>query len=237
MNKHHEGLLKIIKKNSGKPDKDFDIQKYHGSRELMYWISIPTLRKIAKEWKSKNNGISLKEFVSVLDSLNKGESYTEKAFAGMLQKSMKKHKLDPLLYDKWLENVHGWACIDSLCQSSFSAEDLLSEWNKWKKLLVDFSKSKNISKRRASLVFLTTPVSQSADKRLSDLAFENIDRLKHEKDILITKAISWILRSLVKHHKKEVSKYLEDSKESLPKIAIRETKNKITYGIKSYKKK
>ena len=87
------------------------------------------------------------------------------------------------------------------------------------------------------MVFLTTPVSQSADKRLSDLAFENIDRLKHEKDILITKAISWILRSLVKHHKKEVSKYLEDSKESLPKIAIRETKNKITYGIKSYKKK
>ncbi|MBI2314815.1 DNA alkylation repair protein [Candidatus Daviesbacteria bacterium] len=35
---------------------------------------------------------------------------------------------------------------------------------------------------------------------MADLAFENIDKLKAEKDVLITKAISWVLRSLIKNH-------------------------------------
>ena len=54
----------------------------------------------------------------------------------------------------------------------------------------------------------------------------------HEKDILITKAISWLLRSLVKYHKNEVDQVIEQNKETLPKIAIRETKRKIETGRK-----
>ncbi|MDP2951009.1 MAG: DNA alkylation repair protein, partial [bacterium] len=64
------------------------------------------------------------------------------------------------------------------------------------------------------------------------LAFENIEKLKPEKDILITKAISWLLRNLIKYHKKEVADYLKKNKNSLPKIAVRETEKKIKTGKK-----
>ena len=134
--------------------------------------------------------------------------------------------------DKWLSNRVGWCEIDSLCQSTFTADEILSRWAEWQSLLKKFVVSKNISKRRASLVLLVKACRESDDSRLSDLLFENIEKLKHEKDILITKAVSWGLRELIKNHKEEVAVYLEANIESLPKIAIRETKRKLESGRK-----
>jgi hypothetical protein len=42
-----------------------------------------------------------------------------------------------------------------------------------------------------ALVFLTAPVRYSGDKRLADLGFEVIHMLQHEREIIITKAVSW----------------------------------------------
>jgi 3-methyladenine DNA glycosylase AlkD len=88
-------------------------------------------------------------------------------------------------------------------------------------------------KRRASLVLLTRPLRESDDPRLARLAFAIIGRLKHEKDILVTKAVSWLLRALIKYHRREVEAYLEDNMDTLPKIAVRETRNKLQSGRKS----
>ncbi|MBY0432537.1 MAG: DNA alkylation repair protein, partial [Cyclobacteriaceae bacterium] len=60
-----------------------------------------------------------------------------------------------------------------------------------------------------------------------------IERLKIEKEILITKAISWLLRDLVKHHTKMVSQYISRNKNTLPAIAIRETLTKLKTGKKT----
>ncbi len=114
-----------------------------------------------------------------------------------------------------------WCEVDSLCQSTFIADEVLKRWKEWGKLLKRFVKSENISKRRASIVLLVKACRESDDSRLSDLLFENIEKLKQEKDILITKAVSWGLRELIKNHKNEVAKYLNENIDSLPKIAIR----------------
>jgi len=90
----------------------------------------------------------------------------------------------------------------------------------------------NPSRRRASLVLLTKSVRGSNDARLSKLAFKNIDLLKGEKDILITKAVSWLLRSLIKNHRVEVVDYINKNRQILPKIAIRETERKLKTGRK-----
>ena len=95
-----------------------------------------------------------------------------------------------------------------------------------------FSVDKNINKRRASMVLLTKPLRESDDPRLAKLAFEQVEKLKGENEILITKAVSWLLRALVKFHKTEVAKYLEINKESLPKSAYREAKAKVETGRK-----
>ncbi len=135
--------------------------------------------------------------------------------------------------DKWLSYTVGWAEVDSLCQSNFDAKEVIQNWPSWQAFLIKLSTDKNIHKRRASMVLLCKPLRQSDDTKLPDLALKLVNDLKHEKEILITKAVSWILRSMVKHHPKELAIYLEENKDSLPSIAYRESTRKLRTGKKN----
>ncbi len=67
------------------------------------------------------------------------------------------------------------------------------------------------------------------------MALQNVERLKSEKSGLITKAISWVLRSMVRYNKKIVEKFLKEKGATLPKIALRETLVKLKTGRKTKK--
>jgi len=82
-------------------------------------------------------------------------------------------------------------------------------------------------------VLLTRPTRTSSDPRYRELAFEVIERLKSERPILITKAVSWLLRSMAGHHGAAVAAYLDANAASLPAIAVRETRVKLRTGTKS----
>ena len=131
----------------------------------------------------------------------------------------------------WLDGLVGWAEVDSLC-AWWTAEELIAGWSKWQRFIRALSRDKNINKRRAALVFLTAPLRRSNDKRLAALAFETIDELKSERDKMITKAVSWLLRSMVPRHKRPLSAYIKKNRQSLPAIAVRETARKIATGRK-----
>lgn len=230
----HKEILSELRKHSGRGTKHSGNAAYLGNAHFSYHISNPLKRKIVKDFIGKHKDISPKEFIGLLNTLFAGRSHDEKSIAGLLleySKSRRKN-VDPRLLNSWLNHLIGWAEVDSLCQSNFTADEMLPRWDAWKKILKKFSKDGNIQKRRASLVLLTKPVSDSPDLRLSKLAFENIGRLKNEKDILITKAVSWLLRSLIRHHKREVAAYIKRNADSLPKIAVRETRRKFLTGRK-----
>jgi 3-methyladenine DNA glycosylase AlkD len=57
--------------------------------------------------------------------------------------------------------------------------------------------------------------------------------LKGERDILITKAVSWLLRSMSARHGPAVAAYLDASAASLPAVVVRETWTKLRTGTKS----
>lgn len=234
MNNYHQEILEEIKKYTGKGTKHSWDANYLGSKDFHYSLSNPIKRQVIKNWIKNHKGISLEEFSSLLTSLYISTSYEEKTMAGYLLEyfSNLRAQVDLNLLDKWLDNLHGWAEIDSTCQPNFPYQELLDRWDEWENFLENLSKDKNINKRRASIVILTGAVSHSDDKRLSNLAFEIVERLKSEKDILITKAISWLLRDLTYLHKKEVEEYLAKNEQTLPKIAMRETKRKLLTGRK-----
>ncbi len=235
MNSHHKELLDRIIKKSGKPTKHTFLDRYLGNDHPRYPISIPVLRSIAKDWMKDHHDLTIKEFSDLLTSLNKGESSTEKCFTGILMgyATKEQRRVDPKLFDRWLDNTIGWAEVDALCTGKHLAVDISDNWTSWKKVIDQLSGSKNINKRRASIVLLCSPLSQVKDDLLAKAAIENIDRLKSEKEILITKAISWVLRSMVKHYPKLVREYLRENMETLPKIAIRETLMKLKTGKKT----
>lgn len=234
MNKHHQEILAEIKKFARpEPFPDFNF-RYRGTHSPCSGIRTPDHQRIIKNFIKTHPDFSLLGYLELLNSLSVGKYHEEKTTIGAILVANPKlaSEIDPKLLDSWLNNCEGWLEVDSLCQSSFSAKVLTNNWPTWEKLLKNFNQDKLISKRRASLVLLNKSVGQSDDKRLADLAFENINNLKLEKDILITKAISWLLRSLIKHHKGRVEQYLTENKDTLPKIAIRETKKKLETGRK-----
>jgi len=231
--RYHSEILKDLKANAGTPSKHFG-SNYGGNNDPSLHVNIKTLRSIIRNFTSNHQSLALNELLDLLDSLYKGKYDDEKQVGGKLLQHYPAHKksVKPAKLSTWLDRLHGWSQVDSLCQSVFSAEDMSESWGKWRKTLIGFSKDKNVNKRRASLVLLTAPVRQSADVKFANLAFALINKLKHEKDILITKAISWLLREMIKNHKKKVAEYLQKNQTGLPRIAVRETKRKLETGRK-----
>ncbi|MEO8475196.1 MAG: DNA alkylation repair protein [Chryseolinea sp.] len=234
----HKDILELIKKHSGNATKHTFADDYLGNNHPRYAISMPALRIVAKSWMFGHRDMDAVTFGKLLTSLAEGESGTEKTMVGILmdyaQKDQK--KFNPRLFDNWLDHLMGWAEVDAVCSCRYTRTEIIAQWQAWKPIIVKFSKSKNISKRRACLVLLIVPVRMTDDNRLSALALQVIDRLKHEKEILITKAISWLLRSMIKKHKNLILQYLKNEGENLPKIALRETLVKIKTGIKNKRK-
>ena len=236
----HQKILKEISqiKSVSTPGNIMFGQRYMGTDKFYHGFTTPQISNLAKKI-FKENQLSPEGILQLLNSLYQyGINYTEIVLGPMIL-SLSPQTLknfDPKNLDLWLNYTCGWAENDVLCQSNFTAENVLNRWSDWEKWLKEFNQSSNINKRRASLVLLTKPVRQSDDNRLSKLAFENIENLKREKDILVTKAVSWLLRSLVTFHKQEILKYLEVNKDSLPKIAYREALSKALTGRKYNKK-
>lgn len=239
MNPFHKEVLSLIEKNSGVATKHTFLDNYLGNSHPRYAINAPTMRTIAKDWMRAHREMTSKEFSAMLTSMAEGKSGTEKVMVGILLDNATKEQkqFDPRLFDKWLDHLEGWAEIDTVCTGKYSISEIPDNIPTWKKILAGFAKSKNINKRRASIVFLCSPLSQCDDPRLADIALANIDKLKHEKEIIITRAISWVLRSMVKHHRKALEDYMKKNEKSLPAIAVRETKIKLDTGKKTGKRK
>jgi 3-methyladenine DNA glycosylase AlkD len=208
--------------------------RYLGTTKPIYRLKTAILRKIAGDFSKRHADLTLPEFTALLDSLSLCKTYNEFAAIGLLLGVYPRLRkaLDPHCLDRWLDHAQGWAEVDVICQSSFTAEEILSDWKTWESLFSAFAASDNAHKRRASLVLLVKPLRESDDPRLGRAALANVDRLKHEKSPLIAKGVSWILRSLVKHHRSKVQACLDEHADTLPKIAVRETRYKLAGGVK-----
>jgi 3-methyladenine DNA glycosylase AlkD len=234
-NKHHEEILELILQHSGKATKHTDLDNYLGTTHPRYPITVPLLRTIAKGWMQNHKELTSTTFSDLLTSLTKGESSTEKCMAGILldYATKEQRQFNLKLFDTWLNELEGWAEVDTLCTSKYTSTEIINQWESWQPLLLKFSTSKNVCKRRASIVLLCSPLRSSSDKRLAECAIQNVEQLKSEKDVLITKAISWVLRTMIKHHKKTIEIYIKENSATLPDIAVRETKVKLRTGRKS----
>lgn len=235
INKSHQEILGELKKYAGNGTKHSWNGNYLGSNHFHYNLTNTLKRQIAKDFIKNHKDLSDFEISKLLGFLYNGKSYEEKSLAGIFIEYLPgfRKQIDLKLFDRWLGCLVGWAEVDSTCQSNFVKGEILDRWEEWKPFIEKLSQDLNINKRRASLVLLTGAVYRSDDQRLLKLAFEIIDRLKSEKEILIIKAISWLLRDLTDLHKEEVAEYLEKNQTTLPKIAVREVRKKLLTGRKN----
>lgn len=238
MNRHHTAILRLIKAHSGKATSHTFSDNYLGNNHPRYAISAPVLRKLAREWMRSHRDLVADEFCDLLTSLIEGKSSTEKCTAGILldYSRIGQREFDPGIFEHWLDHLEGWAEVDAVCTGDFTRTHILPNLKRWKPILSALVQSQNINKRRASLVLLCTPLRHDDDKRLAALAFKNVSTLRNEKDGLITKAVSWVLRSMVSLHRSTLEEYLARNADNLPRIAVRETTTKLRTGTKSGKR-
>ena len=208
---------------------------YSGSGRPFLNVGAPERRSMIRAWLAAHRGASDDELIALTDSLFDGKTHEEKTLGALLLGYSRRARgaARPAMMDGWLGQLNGWAEIDSLCASVFSAQEMAGDWPAWRSLIERLSVDGNINKRRAALVLLTTPTRTDDDVRFRDLAFAVVERTKGERDILITKAVSWLLRSMAQRHPKAVSDYLDAEAASLPAIAVRETRTKLRTGTKS----
>lgn len=234
MNQDHRYLVEQFKQLERRRTDSGQRPEHLGTPRIWYGLKNAERRQILLDWIADHKDLSFDDWVALCNLLYHGVSYEERcASQTLLAKFPKYRRQLPLSqFDRWLELLEGWAEVDSTCQSIFSDEDLLSDWDSWQVFLNALAQDENINKRRASLVLLVRPVSKSSDERLIGQALANVESLKYEKDKLITKAISWILREAVKLHRDTIEAYLDDNADSLPAIAVRETRRKLETGKK-----
>ena len=208
----------------------FNLAKYLGTSHTLFNVGVPQLRRIAIGWvKEHKDGNQL---IELIDLLYTGTSREEKVLASMILGRFPKHlaELNEKYLDRWLGTLEGWEEVDSMCDEIdlwFRADQ-----KKRERILRKWNRDSQVEKRRASLVVLCSSVSKDSSVYLADLSFECIDPLRGEANVMITKAISWLLRALIKYHKNEVAKYLKQNTATLPKIAVREVSRKLETGKK-----
>ena len=236
MHEGHAGMVaELARQGRLTPPDGGSNDSYSGSNRPYYLVGVPERRAMVRQWIAGHKTAPVAEVLTLAESLFDGESHEEKTLGAILIAAHPKARaaVTPADLDRWLGQLHGWAEIDSLCQNIFGPDQMLHGWPAWKAMLQALSRDANINKRRAALVLLNAPNHYSDDPRFRDLAFEVIERLKGERDILITKAISWLLRSMITRHRAAVIAYLEAAAPTLPAIAVRETWVKLATGTKS----
>lgn len=217
-------------------DQDFH-RRYRGTDALILKLPIPKIREIAKSLVREFRNDSHANWFDALAYLYQSNIHDERLLAGYLIGANPDllSFLSPVNFRDWMSRMTGWAEVDSSCQSLFSGKSMAEYWHVWECYLTAAPTDPSISVRRSSLVLLNRPVREKADQRFATQALANIDALKNEQEILITKAVSWLLRELIKNHRQEVEDYLLANQGSLPKIAIREAKAKLATGRKTIK--
>lgn len=222
-------IVKLPKKEMTEKDQEF-IQHYLGSTKKVLGAKTGDVIKIAKEINRDQETIEVKELIALLDQLFSADDFEEYVVGGKIFTLLKPEIRSQIPFEQlenWLARAKGWVEVDVICQSTYTPDEVLVRWTEWQKMIRKFSRSDKISLQRASLVLQNPSVRKIADRGVRQLAFETIERLKYEKGVLITKAVSWLLRSLVFQDKFEVKEYLLKNESSLPRLAFRETMRKI----------
>lgn len=220
---------------AGTANRDQSTDSYTGSTHTFYAVPVPVRRRIIKLLVRSQAHLSDQEWFVLADALFHGDSHEEKTMGAMVlqYRPSARRLITHRQLRTWLEQLVGWAEVDACCYNIFTAEELLADWMRWEKFLHTCARSRNLNVRRAALVLLCGPVTHSDDVRLHECAFALTKSLAAESSILITKAISWLLRCQIDTYKTAVRDFVAVHERTLPRFVVREVIRKLETGKKN----
>lgn len=197
----------------------------YGEGDWFLGVTVPNQRKVAKKYALE---VSEKNLLSLLSS-----KYHEERLLALFMLIIQFQKGDEkeckrvfTLYKKNLKYVNNWDLVDA------SAYKIVGYYlqNKDRKQLYTWSKSKDLWKRRISMV------STFAYIREGDLddAFQIAEVLIYDKEDLMHKAVGWMLREAGKRDVKRLYHFLDKYASTMPRTALRYSIEKLSSSKKKY---
>jgi 3-methyladenine DNA glycosylase AlkD len=201
----------------------------------VYGVRVPHLRKIARAWQRAHKQTAREDLVALVEALWDGESREERMLAIHLLEYYR-HWVPELTrahFERWRGGLDNWEIADGLGWTL--AFWLLGDPDTRLDPLWALITDEDVWSRRVALV-ATIPINRGGTGfTIPDLTLQLVDRVKEERHPMITKAVSWVLREMIKHHREQVVAYLEENRDVLANHVVREVDNKLRTGLKSGK--
>lgn len=183
--------------------------KYEGYRS--YGMATPVLRKVLKRHKEDIQVLNCKNALDLAQKFYSSR-IEEQVLAGNYVLQVKIDCLTPVLFgylDKMLDHFGSWSQIDDVCvEGGKVINTLLMRYPKETlALLRKWNKSKNMWKRRASIVSFTRKVGESG--KFTQEALELCENLIFDKEDLVQKGVGWCLKDIMRGEKKKVFEYVK----------------------------
>ncbi len=202
----------------------------------VYGVRVPRLREIARDWWREHQKIARAELLALVEALWAGGSREERQLVIFLLERFK--RWIPTLtwadFDRWRLDLDNWETTDGMAQWVFGRW-LLADPDARLHHLRDLIADEDVWSRRLALVATVWLNRGRKDLSFPNLTLELVDQVKEERHPMITKAVSWALRGMIKKHPQRVAAYLAENRAVLPPHAVREVENKLRTGLKSGK--
>ncbi|HXK61722.1 MAG TPA: DNA alkylation repair protein [Acidobacteriota bacterium] len=200
-------------------------------------VRVSDLRQIARRWSLEHRDACWEAVLELIESLWQAPSQEERALAILLlqRHSGRIPSLDWELFDRWRKDLDNWGLTDALATIVFGpwiAADYSVRGARLWSLIEDSS----VWSRRLALV-ATVPLNRVPSTAIPETTLALIDRVASEREPMITKAVSWALRELIRVDRASVESYLEENRTRLARLVLREVGNKLRTGLKSGKAK
>ena len=183
--------------------------KYEGYE--CYGVATPVSRKLLKQYKKDIQELTCKEALALARKFFLSH-IEEQALAGNYALQLKSDCLTPAQFgylDKLLNHFRSWSAVDDFCVEGGKVfQPLLLKYPKETLILLKkWNKSKNMWKRRASVVIFTRKVGESG--KFTKEALELCENLIWAREDLVRKAVGWCLKDVMRGDKKRVLAYVK----------------------------
>jgi len=236
-----ENLLDQIKQYADPKHAD-RMRGYAPTTRQVYGLRVADLRKIDRAWRRAHRDVTREDLLALAEALWRGESREEWLLATLLLEGYKAHTagLPQSLLDRWHRDLENWEqtdCLGWVVGLWFATDPGARQDYLWT-LLADEDAQPRLDwvwSRRLALVATAYVNRGEWDLTIPDLTLQLVDQAKAERHPMITRAVSWALRGLIKHHRDRVVAYLTENQDVLAGHVVREVNNKLHTGLKSGK--
>ncbi len=177
-----------------------------------FGLDLKDLKLLIKKYKDKTKNFSDQQLLDLVLDLFKLKK-EESIYLGieLLRKRIRKFdNLDFKYIEKLGDYLFSWSTVDKFCSNIL--QELLIKFEKQTLgLLKKWNKSRNLWKRRASVVAFANKLGKS--NKFTDFALNLCKNLVFDKQDLVKKGVGWCLKELMLADKQKVFCFVKDLRE------------------------